>query len=124
MAAVLARLRADVQGAERLDPPQSAGLSGWTAAPLVLHQSHGLTLYRFEGAAIERVAFDLAGHELGRLALVREGAAWRWRQIDAGLVEVSIAFLAAPGAPGAAGRAIHRDTLRLTLRGAPGRWGW
>ncbi len=123
--AVLGRLRTDVAGAERFDPPLSPDpLTGWTLEPLILRLSRGALLYRSAGATVERIAFDAEGKPIGRLTLVRDGGSWRWRSIDTHLVEVSIAYLAEPGAPGAAGRAIRREELRLALRGAPGRFGW
>jgi prepilin-type N-terminal cleavage/methylation domain-containing protein len=125
IAAVLARLRTDVQGADRFSPPGLVAPSGWTEEPLVLQSARGNVLYRLESGTLERVVLDATGRETSaRLPLVRDGAAWRWRPVDAGLVEISIAYLAEPGAPGAAGKAIRRETLRLALRGAPGRWGW
>lgn len=124
IAAVLARLRTDVQGAERFDPPGFSSPSGWTEERLVLRGAPGTVVYRMESRVLERVVLDEKGEETARLPLVRDGAAWRWRAIDSGLVEISIVYLAEPGAPGAAGQAIRRDTLRLATRGAPGRWGW
>jgi prepilin-type N-terminal cleavage/methylation domain-containing protein len=128
IAAVLARLRADVQGAERFDPPRFPAPSGWTEEPLVLRGIRGTVQYRMtsrlESRTVERVVLDDAGRETIRLPLVRDGVAWLWRSVDSGLVEISIVYFAEPGAPGAAGKAVRRDTLRLGLRGAPGRWGW
>jgi prepilin-type N-terminal cleavage/methylation domain-containing protein len=124
IAAVLARLRTDVQGADRFSPPELAAPSGWTEEPLVLQGARGTVIYRQQSRTLDRVVVDDDGRETAILPLVREGAAWRWRPVDLGLVEISIAYLAEPGAPGAAGKAIRRDTLRLALRGAPGRWGW
>jgi hypothetical protein len=124
ISAVLARLRTDVQCAESFDAPRFAAPSGWTEEPLVLRGVRGTVAYRMESRLLERVVLDDAGSETARLPLVRDGAAWLWRPIDSGLVEISIVYLAEPGAPGAAGQAIRRDTLRLALRGAPGRWGW
>ncbi len=129
IAAVLGLLRTDVQGAERFDAPTSPDpLLGWTEEDLVLRGAAGTVFYRIESGIksrlLERVVLNAAGEETGRLALVRDGANWRWRSIDPGLVEISIGYLAEPGAPGAAGQVVRRDTLRLALRGAPGRWGW
>lgn len=124
ISAVLARMRADVQGAASFDLPVAALPSGWSEGELVLRGERGAVLYGMESSLLERVAFDPAGQETSRLPLVRDGAQWRWRPVDSGLLEISIAYLAEPGAPGDAGRAVRRDTLRLALRGAPGRWGW
>ncbi|HXU31744.1 MAG TPA: prepilin-type N-terminal cleavage/methylation domain-containing protein [Thermoanaerobaculia bacterium] len=124
IAAVLARLRTDVQGADRFTPPGFAVPSGWTEEPLVLQSARGTVIYRKESRSLDRVVLDDAGRETAILPLVRDGAAWRWRPVDVGLVEISIAYLAEPGAPGAVGKAVRRETLRLALRGAPGRWGW
>ena len=124
IAAVLARLRTDVQGADDFVWPILTDRSGWTEEPLSLRTAQGEVLYRSVFGTIERATFDTTGIQTGRLPLMRDGATWHWRPVGSGLVEVSIAYLAEPGAPGEAGKAIRRETLRLTLRGAPGRWGW
>lgn len=124
IAAVLGRLRTDVQGAASFDPPTAAAPSGWSEEGLVLRGERGTVVYRMESRVLERVVLDVAGAETARLPLVRDGAGWRWRPIDSGLLEISILYLAEPGASGAAGRAVRHDTLRLALRGVPARWGW
>ncbi len=124
IAATLDLLRTDVQGADGYLPPRLGDTSGWTEEPLSLRTAGGEVLYRMVFGTFERATFDATGVQTAHLSLVRDAAAWRWRQVDSKLLEVSIAYLAEPGAPGAAGRAVRRDTLRLALRGTPQGWGW
>lgn len=121
--AALGRLRTDVKGATSFDLPLAAAPSGWTEERLVLYGDRGTVRYQMAAGALDRVVLRPGGLE-ARLPLVRDGVDWRWRPLGSGLLEISIAYLAEPGAPGDAGRAVRRDTLRLALRGAPGRWGW
>ncbi len=124
IAATLARIRDDIAQAERFDPAAADPIWGWTFDPLVLRSSSGTVIYRVAGSTLERATVDSTGREAGRLDLVRDGASWRWRAFGDSLVEISVGYLAEPGAPGAAGRVVRRESLRVALRGAPGRWGW
>lgn len=82
-------LRRDVQGASTLG--QTAFLA--THDPLELRgHREGILRYERVGSDLDRVIVAADGTEIGRRTLLRGVSDWRWRTLNAGLVEVEIVY--------------------------------
>jgi hypothetical protein len=82
-------LRRDVQGASALGGLAFQASSG----PLELRgHRDGTLLYEKAGSDLDRVILGPDGKELGRRTMMRHVSIWRWRSLNAGLVEVQIVY--------------------------------
>lgn len=65
----------------------------WSSAELGLVRPDGETIvYFLDAGELVRVAFDPAGGERGRRAVLRDVVDWRWRSAGEGLLEVELAW--------------------------------
>lgn len=129
-----ARLRADVQGSDRV---VGAGLPAplWNETPLELEGYWPDTAlrYRRRGQALERLVVDDSGEVLGRSVWIHRLEAWRWRLLAPRLLEVEITYRRGPdpsswrlagGPPTPPPDVVETDRLLLALRGRGGGAGW
>jgi prepilin-type N-terminal cleavage/methylation domain-containing protein len=129
-----ARLRADLQAADRLAPPTPIWPPwAWTSEPLCLAgaRSGGLLCWQPLGAELHRRTMEDGASRADEIWL-KTLAGWRWRQAAPGLVDLEVTFFRAAdagrwrlaGAPAPPPPLLATDRLRLALRGAGRGSGW
>lgn len=102
----LTRLRADLETATDV----AAILTGWRSSPLQVTLATGERVaWREAGGGLERLVLDGAGVIVVRHVALRDVAAWRWREVAPGLIDVEVTVRA-------------RDTSAVPLIGVARTW--